>query len=154
MEALGSLAWQPQGANSSWFWLVKFRNPVELLLLEPTFLLCELEFYILCVLTYMHARRHGGRYLWLWWTTIAHGLTTECLSYWIPDIDNFWHAQSTTMFFGGREPFHIMCLYPGFIYTSCVAVSRLGVSEHVQPFLSGGLTGRKGDKTDFVEGRG
>ena len=41
----------------------------------------------------MHARRQGGRYYWLWWTTIFHGLMTECTSYWYEDIDNFWHAQ-------------------------------------------------------------
>mmetsp|Transcript_2416 Transcript_2416/g.4756 ORF Transcript_2416/g.4756 Transcript_2416/m.4756 type:complete len:621 (+) Transcript_2416:178-2040(+) len=113
-------------------WFVKFRNPFGLhgqLAMEPTFLSNELEFYLLAILTYAHAYRHGGRYMWLWWTTIAHGLTTECVSYWTEPIDNFWHSQSTFMFFGQREPLHIMCLYPGFVYTACVAVHRLGISE-------------------------
>lgn len=96
---------------------------------QPTFLSNELEMYAMAILTFMHAYRHGGRYLWLWWTTIAHGITTECVSYWAEPIDNFWHSQSTFMFFGQREPLHIFSLYPGFVYTASVAVSRLGISE-------------------------
>jgi len=46
--------------------------------------------------------------MWLWWTTVAHGLMTELVSYWTEPIDNFWHAQSMFMFFGQREPLHIM----------------------------------------------
>ena len=113
-------------------WLVKFRNPLGAhgaLWLEPTFFGNELEFYLLAILTFMHANRHGARYLWLWWTTVAHGLMTECVSYWAEPIDNFYHAQSTIMLFGQREPLHIVCLYPGFIYTASVAVSKLGLSE-------------------------
>lgn len=118
--------------DGSWEWLVKFRNPFAeqgVLAMNPTFFTNEMEFYVLALLTFMHAYRHGGRYLWLWWTTIAHGLTTECVSYWTEPIDNFWHAQSTFMWFGQREPFHIMCLYPGFVYTASVAVHRLGITE-------------------------
>jgi len=73
----------------------------------------------------------------LWWTTILHGLTTECVSYWYEDIDNFWHAQSLWMWFGKREPFHIICLYPGFIYPATIAASRLNVVENVRPFVAG-----------------
>ena len=40
------------------------------------------------------AMKSGGRYRWLWLSTVAHGLTVECVSYWLPDIDSFWHAQS------------------------------------------------------------
>jgi len=118
-------------------WFVKVRNPFGSqgqVFMEPSFLSNELEFYMLALLTFMHAYRHGGRYLWLWWTTIAHGLMTECTSYWVEEIDNFWHSQSTFMFFGQREPFHIMCLYPGFVYTASVAVCRLGISEMTTSF--------------------
>ena len=121
-------------------WIVKFRNPFGeygQLRWEPTFFFNELEFYLLAILTYIHAYRHGARYMWLWWTTIAHGLMTECTSYWAPDIDNFWHAQSTFMFFGQREPLHIMCLYPGFIYTASVAVARLNITERCEAAAMG-----------------
>ena len=126
--------------NSSMEWLVKFRNPFAeygAFWWEPTFLGNELEFYLLAILTFMHAYRHGARYMWLWWTTVAHGLTTELVSYWTPDIDNFWHAQSMFMWFGQREPFHIMCLYPGYIYTAAVAVSRLNITERCEAAAMG-----------------
>ena len=54
------------------------------------------------------AMRSGGRYKWLWLATILHGLTVECVSYFLPDIDNFWHAQSMVMLLGQRLPLHII----------------------------------------------
>lgn len=51
--------------------------------------------------------------------------------------DSFWHAQSMLMWFGRREPLHIMALYPGYIYPVCVAVARLRVLENVRPFAAG-----------------
>ena len=124
--------------NGNFFnWIVTFRNPTEIWNDEHTFLFCELELYTLCLLTYLHARRQGGRYYWLWWTTILHGFMTELVSYWYEDVDNFWHAQSTNMWFGLREPFHIITLYPGYIYPVCVAVSKLNIQEWARPFASG-----------------
>lgn len=67
-------------------WLVAFRSPVAIWEQEPTFLLCEIEMYVLAMLTFVHAYRQGGRYWWLWWTTILHGLTTELVSYWYEDV--------------------------------------------------------------------
>ena len=126
--------------NSTFEWLVKFRNPVGeygAWRWEPTFIGNELEFYLLAFLTFMHAYRHGARYMWLWWTTVAHGLTTELVSYWTPEIDNFWHAQSMFMWFGQREPMHIILLYPGFIYTASVAVARLNITERCEAAAMG-----------------
>ena len=56
------------------------------------------------------ALRSGGRYVYLWLTTVVHGLVVECVSYLIPDIDNFWHAQSMIMLFNRRLPLHIVLL--------------------------------------------
>ena len=108
------------------------RSPIEIYREEPTFLICELLFITTAILSLVHALRYRGRYLWLWNATIAHGLMTECLSYFYPPIDNFWHAQSTVMMFGQREPLHIILLYPAFIYPANVAVARLGLTENVQ----------------------
>jgi hypothetical protein len=108
------------------------RSPIEIYREEPTFLICELLFITTALLSLVHALRYRGRYLWLWNATIAHGLMTECLSYFYPPIDNFWHAQSTVMMFGQREPLHIILLYPAFIYPANVAVARLGLTENVQ----------------------
>jgi len=56
------------------------------------------------------ALRSGGRYIYLWFATILHGLVVESASYVIPDIDNFWHAQSMIMLLGRRLPLHIVLL--------------------------------------------
>ena len=97
----------PARGGSLASWLVVPRSPLEIWHDEPTFLLCELEIYVLAILAAIHAYRHGGRYAWLWWTTIFHGLTTELVSYWYEDVDNFWHAQSSLMLFGLRDLFRI-----------------------------------------------
>jgi hypothetical protein len=116
-------------------WAITLRDPVDILQNEPTFLACELEFYVLAILTFIHAHRYGYRYMLLWWTTVAHGLFTECTSYWYPDIDNFWHGQSMVMMWGWREPLHIILLYPGFIYPVVVTAERLQLWENIQPFF-------------------
>jgi len=72
----------------------------------------------------------------VWCSTVVHGLMTECMSYWYPDIDNFWHSQSMIMFWGWREPLHIIMLYPAFMYPVHVAVTRMNISEHIQPFAA------------------
>lgn len=54
--------------------------------------------------------RNGGRYRWLWLATVLHGLVVESVSYFVPDIDNFWHAQSMVMLIGQRLPLHIVFL--------------------------------------------
>ena len=57
--------------------------------------------------------------MYLWFGTILHGLVVESLSYFLPDIDNFWHAQTTVIFLGKRLPLHIIltCKYP---HINCV----------------------------------
>jgi hypothetical protein len=53
--------------------------------------------------------RHGGRFAHLWIAVVMHGLTVEMVSYWVPDIDNFWHAQTMIMFLGKRLPLYVVC---------------------------------------------
>jgi len=48
--------------------------------------------------------------MYLWLTTILHGLVVESASYIIPDIDNFWHSQSMIMLLARRLPLHIVLL--------------------------------------------
>ena len=56
------------------------------------------------------AIRNGGRYIYLWLTTVLHGVIVETVSYNLPDIDNFWHAQSMVMLLGKRLPLHMMLI--------------------------------------------
>ncbi|XP_064652904.1 uncharacterized protein LOC135503238 isoform X2 [Lineus longissimus] len=118
-------------------WFVAFRDPREIWEKHPTFLLGECMFYLLALLTLVHALRHGGRFAYLWLAVVMHGLTVEMVSYWVPDIDNFWHAQTMIMFLGKRLPLYVVCAYPVFIYTASVAVSKLRLPSWSEPFAVG-----------------
>ncbi|KAH9488362.1 hypothetical protein Btru_063328 [Bulinus truncatus] len=118
-------------------WWIKFRSYQDILKNHPTYLYCELMFYLLGFFTFCHAMHNGGRYRWLWLATVAHGLTVESVSYFIPDIDNFWHAQSMVMLLGQRLPLHIVFLYPVFIYVAVVAVSHMNLRWWAEPCAVG-----------------
>ncbi len=71
------------------------------------------------------AFRKGGRFKYLWLGTIIHALNTELVAYYMPDVDNFWHAQSHLMLFGRRLPLYVLLgLYPFFDYTASVVAKR------------------------------
>jgi hypothetical protein len=110
---------------------------------------------------FLLARRVGGRFKYLWLATIFHGLTVECAAYWLPDIDNFWHSQTTIVLLGRRLPIHIMMLCnhpyalidlwffvitmlliadPAFIYNASVAISRLRLPNWAEPFAGYSFT--------------
>eukprot|EP01137_Pigoraptor_chileana_P026747 Opistho-2@8501 len=121
------------------FPFVSFRAPLSLIASgEWSFLASECTFYLVGLLTLVHAARYWGHFPWyLWLATVAHGLATEVISYVTPYIDNFWHAQSTVVVFRGRFPLHIACLYPAFIYLSSMAVTRLRLPRIAEPFAVG-----------------
>jgi len=106
-------------------WLVKVNDPREIWKAQPTYLISEWTFITIGLLTFIHSQRVGGRFRWLWLTTVLHGLLVENVTFWTPIIDNFWHSQTTIVLLGRRLPLHIICLYPTFIYSASVCVSRL-----------------------------
>ncbi|XP_078699035.1 uncharacterized protein LOC144926286 [Branchiostoma floridae x Branchiostoma belcheri] len=81
--------------------------------------------YAMAALTVAHAWRKGGRYRSLWLAALLHGLVTETVCYWVPEIDNFWHAQTSVMMLGRRLPLYIVFFHPVYSYVSNVAASRL-----------------------------
>lgn len=118
-------------------WWIQFRDPADILKNHATYLYCEVVFYIIGFLTFIHSISNGGRFKWLWLATIAHAVTVECVSYYMPDVDNFWHAQSMVMLVGQRLPLHIIFVYPVFIYTACIAVSHMKLRWWADPFAVG-----------------
>lgn len=56
------------------------------------------------------ARRVGGRFKYLWLATLFHGIVVECVCFLSPDIDNYWHSQTSVVFLARRLPIHIMML--------------------------------------------
>ncbi|KAL4239964.1 hypothetical protein ACF0H5_000760 [Mactra antiquata] len=118
-------------------WFVRFRSPSEISKLHPDYLKMELSCFVCTFLTFIHAWRVGGRFKYLWVAVILHGLFVEAVSYWMPDIDSFWHAQGIVMFIGQRLPLYIICIYLVFIYTASVAVAHSGMKWWAQPFAVG-----------------
>ncbi|KAE8737021.1 hypothetical protein FOCC_FOCC017519 [Frankliniella occidentalis] len=78
-----------------------------------------------------------GRWPYLWVATILHGLVIESLSYFLPDVDNFWHSQTPLIFLGRRLPLHIAFLYAVFYYHASVAVAKLRLPRWAEPFAVG-----------------
>lgn len=118
--------------SSSWF--VTFRDPREIWDLHPTLLINEVTVYLVAAASAVHAIRKGGRWPYMWVGIILHGLMVESISYLLPDIDNFWHAQSSTMLLGQRLPMHVIVLYPMMIYHAYVAVNHMGLPWWAEPF--------------------
>ncbi|CAM9878222.1 unnamed protein product [Lampetra planeri] len=81
-------------------WLVTFRDPREIWDLHPTLLINEVTVFLVAAASAVHAIRKGGRWRYMWVGIILHGLIVESISYLLPNIDNFWHAQSSTMLLG------------------------------------------------------
>ncbi|XP_078698763.1 uncharacterized protein LOC144926135 [Branchiostoma floridae x Branchiostoma belcheri] len=118
-------------------WWIAFRSPLDIYEKHANFLVAELAIYPMAVLTFMHAMRRGGRYRNMWFAALFHGLWSEMLAYWIPEIDNFWHAQSSIMMLGRRLPLYIMCIYPVIHYVSTVAASRLKLGIFPTAYAAG-----------------
>lgn len=118
-------------------WLVKIRDPRDAWRAQPTYLIAELTFLTIGLLTFIHSQRVGGRFRYLWFATIFHGFVVESISFAMPDIDNYWHSQTVIILLGRRLPLHILMLYPTVIYNASVAVSRLKLSSWAEPFAVG-----------------
>ncbi|TKR80689.1 hypothetical protein L596_014721 [Steinernema carpocapsae] len=93
---------------------------------HSSFLAGELVFFFLFLMTFIHACRKGGRYFYTWIGIFIHALNVENLSYQIPDMDNFWHAQGIITLFGSRAPLYILFgIYHMFDYCAYVMVRKM-----------------------------
>uniref|UniRef100_A0A7E5A239 Transmembrane protein n=2 Tax=Panagrellus redivivus TaxID=6233 RepID=A0A7E5A239_PANRE len=107
-------------------WFCKAQDPMKIIDQHTSFFACEVVFFVLCFLTFIHAWRHGNRYFYVWIGILVHALNVENLCYWIPDLDNFWQAQGMLTFFGMRAPLYILLgIYHVFDYISYIFVSRM-----------------------------
>lgn len=120
-------------------WLIVVNDPREIWKAQPTYLISEVGFMTIGLLTFIHSQRVGGRFRWLWLACVMHGLFVENVTFWTPMINNFWHSQTTIVLFGRRLPIHIPFLYPTFIYTASACVSRLRLG-HLAQALAVGLS--------------
>lgn len=107
-------------------WFCKYEHPGKILQNNPYFVAAELVFSFLCLLTLLHAYRHGARYLYVWVGITIHALTMEFLSLSVKDLNLSWHAQGVLSFFGMRVPLYaIFGVHQVFGYTAYVLVKRM-----------------------------
>lgn len=118
-------------------WAVKVRPPQETFDAQPTYFLSECSFVLIALVTLIHSLVVGGRWKYLWLATLFHGITTELVSFALPDIDNYWHSQTTVMFLGRRLPLHIPLIYPSFMYIAAYMVAHLRLPRWAEPMAAG-----------------
>lgn len=118
-------------------WFVHVNDPSEIFKAQPTYFLSEWLFVFLALSSLIHAFIVGGRWKYYWLGCIFHGLTTEMVSFWMPDIDNYWHSQTTVIFLGRRLPLHIPLIYPSFMYHAAYMVSHMKLPRWAEPMAAG-----------------
>ncbi|OWR40598.1 hypothetical protein KGM_206050 [Danaus plexippus plexippus] len=130
------------GVSQTWGeFLVQIQDVKPLWSAQPTYIIVQSFFVFAGILTLLHALKKGGRWPYFWLGTLLHGIYAD--NFWhfiLPEFDNFWHSQTPLMFLGGRQPLHIILLYPVFIYNAAYAVSQINLPKYAQPFAVGLLT--------------
>jgi len=102
------------------------RSPLEQWAVLPSFLVGELLFYALAIVTLVHAVRSGRDHVLFWVGALLAGTANDLIFMALPLVDNFWHAQATVML-TPRLPLYIPCVYISFMYVPAVAARRLGM---------------------------
>ncbi|XP_039287089.1 uncharacterized protein LOC111051266 isoform X2 [Nilaparvata lugens] len=122
-----------------WDWVIKFNDPFTLHKAQPTYLFSQASFIFGAVATLSHALKNGGRWPYLWFGTVLHGLVLEIICYLQPNVDNFWHSQTPVILFGRRLPLHIVFLYPCFLYQAMAAAANMRLSWWAEPWAVGAI---------------
>ncbi|KAG5893868.1 hypothetical protein JTB14_005477 [Gonioctena quinquepunctata] len=104
---------------------------------QPTYIISQFAYLVGALATLIHAFARGGRLPFLWLAIMIHGVIVESISYVHPDVDNFWHSQTSIIFLGRRLPLHIILLYPCFIYQGTIAVAKMRLPKWSEPFAVG-----------------
>jgi len=94
---------------------------------HASFVVCELLFFSLAVLSFCHAfgcRGPGQRLRLIWIATFIVGTVNDYIFMLLPVVDNFWQAQGLIML-TPRMPLYIPCVYNAFMYWPAVAAARV-----------------------------
>ncbi|XP_071530147.1 uncharacterized protein [Panulirus ornatus] len=118
-------------------WFVYVRDPAEVFKAQPTYFISEWAFVTIALLSLIHAFVVGGRWKYNWLACYLLGVGMEAMSFWTPDIDNYWHSQTTIMFLGQRLPFHIPLIYPAFMYNAAYMVAHAKLPRWAEPMAAG-----------------
>ncbi|VDK56703.1 unnamed protein product [Anisakis simplex] len=119
-------------------WFCKAQDPRKLIDNHPSFMIAEGIFLLLCILTFCHAYRHGGRYLYTWIGTTITAIICEHVRFVDEKADVIWHAQGLLTFCGMRTPLYaIFGLYQMLIYTAYVITKRMRLPLLAEGVLCG-----------------
>lgn len=118
-------------------WFIHVRSPFEAYKAQPTYILSEWMVITVAMISLCHAFYVGGRWKYHWLGILVHGLTTEMVAFAMPDIDNYWHSQTSIMLLGRRLPLHITMLYPVFMYNAAYMVAHLKLPRWAEPMAAG-----------------
>lgn len=61
----------------------------------------------LCLKFTKLAFKTGGRWPWLFFAAMIHGMIIEMICYFLPFVQNFWHAQGIITLFDHRMPLYV-----------------------------------------------
>ena len=61
----------------------------------PSFVIGELVFLCLAVVTLVHAASHGRLHLAVWLAALTAGTANDVIFMLLPMVDNFWQSQVT-----------------------------------------------------------
>lgn len=125
-----------------------FRSPLSQWEVLPSFLVGELLFIALALLSLAHALGQPDaerrRHLAVWVGALVTGTVNDWIFMLLPLVDNFWQAQATVML-SVRMPLYIPCVYVWFMYLPTVALWRVrrreGVRGRLGQAAAAGLAG-------------
>lgn len=91
-------------------WFLNSQDPFELYKAQKSYILSQAVYLFGAVFALIHSFRQGGRWPYLYFAAIGHGIVVELISYFFPSVDNFWHSQTPINFIGQRLPLYIVFL--------------------------------------------
>ncbi|KAL3098012.1 hypothetical protein niasHT_027557 [Heterodera trifolii] len=121
-------------------WFCKTQDIWKFYLNHTNFLCAEIIYPFLSFVAFIHAYRHGGRYVYTWIgiyiSQLVYGIALS--SDLFPILNNCWFAQGLLTFFGARIPLStIFGANQVFLYVAYVFVQRMYLPFSAQPIATG-----------------
>jgi len=70
-----------------------FNDPAQRFMVLPSFVIGELYFIFLAIVTLIHAVSHGRTHMFVWLASVCAGTANDAIFMLLPFVDNFWQAQ-------------------------------------------------------------
>ena len=74
-----------------------WNDPVERIMVMPSFVIGEFFFITLALVTLVHAAAQGRTHLLVWLAALTTGTANDAIFMFLPFVDNFWQAQACVM---------------------------------------------------------